>query len=268
MFDVFSSTPESGAIQVRLLGGWKVQAGGGHIVDPRQWRTGKTADLVRILALAGGRPVPASQLVSALWSSAPAANGQASLRTATSQIRSVLGTSTVQRGAGGVVLSCVWVDAVAFRQLALVQRQCMRVGDFARVTRIARAAAGLYAGDLRVHDEEAEWAASARSELADAYRTLLVDAAEAALISRSPADALDFALKATERDPYCERASRALMTAYAALGETSSALWEFQRVRDLLSDELGVDPAPQTFAVHLSVLRGEPIAPITGLESA
>jgi DNA-binding SARP family transcriptional activator len=254
--------------QVRLLGGWRVQSPHGQLIDPREWRTGKTADLFRILALAGGRPVPASYLVASLWSSAPAANGQASLRTATSQIRSVLGTSAVQRRAGGLVASGVWVDALAFRQLVLVQRQCMRMGDFARVTRIARPAAGLYGGDLRVHDEEAEWAATARSELAEAYRTLLVDAAEAALISRSPSEALEFALKATGRDPYCERASRALMTAYAALGETSAALREFARVRDLLSDELGVDPAAQTFAVHLSVLRGEPIPPITGLVSA
>jgi DNA-binding SARP family transcriptional activator len=93
---------------------------------------------------------------------------------------------------------------------------------------------------------------------------MLVDAAEAATTSRALAEAVKFAVKAVERDAYCERASRALMSAYAGLGETSSALWEFERLRTLLDDELGADPAPQTAALYLRILRGEPLPTVVG----
>jgi DNA-binding SARP family transcriptional activator len=269
MFDISrSSAPVSGGAQVRMLGNWTVQRADGSVVDPGDWRTAKTADLVRLLALAGGRPVPAKHIAEVLWPNSPEARGQASLRTAASQIRQVLGASSVQRTIGGLALSDVWADVVAFRQLVAVARQCVRVGDFLRVTRLAGAADALYAGDLRTHNTDAEWAVSARVELADTFRTLLVDASEAATMCRAPRDAVKFGKKAVERDPYCERASRALMGAYACLGETSSALWEFERVRALLADELGADPAPQTCAVHLSVLRGERLPSAIALVSA
>ena len=46
-----------GSIEVRLLGRLQVRRADGTMVDNAEWRTGKTADLVRLLTLAAGRPV-------------------------------------------------------------------------------------------------------------------------------------------------------------------------------------------------------------------
>jgi len=45
------------------------------------------------------------------------------------------------------------------------------------------------------------------------------------------------------------------MRAHAAAGNRSAALRAYERCRQLLADELGVSPSPQTEAVYLDILR-------------
>jgi tetratricopeptide (TPR) repeat protein len=49
------------------------------------------------------------------------------------------------------------------------------------------------------------------------------------------------------------------MRALAAAGRPASALAEFARFRELAAEELGVDPSPETRALHEELLRDEPI---------
>jgi DNA-binding SARP family transcriptional activator len=60
---------------------------------------------------------------------------------------------------------------------------------------------------------------------------------------------------AVELDPTNETAHRLLMRAYAALGETAAGLRDFEVYRRHLAEELGVDPSPETRALHLELLR-------------
>ena len=62
-------------------------------------------------------------------------------------------------------------------------------------------------------------------------------------------------------DPYDEAALRTLMRAHVAAGRPASALAEFARIRELLGEELGVEPAPETRALHEALLREEPAGP-------
>ena len=59
-----------------------------------------------------------------------------------------------------------------------------------------------------------------------------------------------YATEALRSDPYDEAALRTLMRAHVAAGRPASALAEFARVRELLAEELGVDPPPETRALH------------------
>lgn len=56
-------------------------------------------------------------------------------------------------------------------------------------------------------------------------------------------------------DPLDEAACRILMRARQRAGEPSAALAAYERLRTLLADELGVDPAPETRGVHVAILR-------------
>ena len=86
-------------------------------------------------------------------------------------------------------------------------------------------------------------------------------AATAALATGQVGDAAAHATAALRADPYDEAALRTLMRAHVAAGRPASALAEFARVRELLADELGVDPAPETRALHEELLRDEPAPP-------
>ncbi len=57
--------------------------------------------------------------------------------------------------------------------------------------------------------------------------------------------------------PLDERIAEQLVTALAQLRRQADALRAYERIRERLADELGVDPSAELQAVHLAVLRGE-----------
>ena len=74
------------------------------------------------------------------------------------------------------------------------------------------------------------------------------------------------AAEACELEPFRETSHQRLMRAHVASGNRAEALRAFDRCRHLLVDELGVDPAPETQAVYLDILR-TPVSeggPLTG----
>ena len=109
-------------IEIRLLGPLRVRRSDGSLVDPHEWRTRKTAELLMLLALHAGEPVPADRLLEALWPDAPPDRGRASLRTALSRLRSALREDPFDRDPRGPVLSGVWVDSQVFDELAIHPR--------------------------------------------------------------------------------------------------------------------------------------------------
>lgn len=248
--------------EIRVLGGLRVRRADGSLVDPRAWRTGKTADLVRLLALRSMDTVPVDTLLEALWPDVDEEHGRASLRTAVAQVRRVLGQDSVERRLGGLGLRGVWVDAVAFGSLAREARRLAAAGQPARLVTVTREAEALYLGEFRAHSDRADWALAEREALAGAYRSLLLDAADAAVELGWMRDAVEFATRSLADDPCSERASRALMLGYDGVGETSRALREFERCRVALADELGVDPSAPTRAVHVKLLAADPVEPV------
>jgi DNA-binding SARP family transcriptional activator len=243
-------------IEIRLLGPLHVRRADSTVVEPGAWRTGKTLDLLRLLALEADQPVSVLSLLEKLWPDVDEAHGRASLRTAASQLRRALRSDCIERRLGGLVLRHAWVDATAFRGLALEAKSALRERRLARVVVLTREAEALYVSDFTAHDDGSGWALEARESLAAVRRSLLVDAAECAVELHWMRDGVELANKALAVDPCSERAHRVLMQAYAGLGETEQALRAFERCRQMLAEDLGADPSAQTRAVHMQVLAG------------
>jgi DNA-binding SARP family transcriptional activator len=241
-------------VEIRLLGSLRVRRGDSSVVDASEWRTGKTLDLLRLLALDADQPVRIDSLLEKLWPDVDEARGRASLRTAASQIRRTLRTDCVARRLGGLVLTNAWVDVAAFRDLAVEARASRRADDHARVVGLTREAEAAYLGDFEAHDGGSSWAVETRESLAAMRRSMLTDAAESAVELSWMRDAIDLAESAISADPYSERAYRALMRAFAGLGETDRALRVFSDLRTVLAEELGVTPSRQTTALQMSIL--------------
>ncbi len=248
-------------IEIRLLGPLHVRRADSTVVEPGAWRTGKTLDLLRLLALDADQPVSVASLLEKLWPDVDEAHGRASLRTAASQLRRALRSDCIERRLGGLVLRHAWVDTIAFRSLALEAKSALRERQPARVVALTREAEALYVSDFTAHDDGSGWALEARESLAAVRRALLVDAAECAIALHWMRDGVELANKALAVDSCSERAYRALMQAYAGLGETEQALRAFERCRTMLAEELGADPSAQTRAVHMHILAGHQDVP-------
>jgi DNA-binding SARP family transcriptional activator len=243
-------------IRIRILGDLEVAKPDGETVPADEWRTGKTMDLLRLLALHNGRPVRPGGLIDKLWPSVPPDRGRASLRTASSQIRRATGVNCVVRHSGGLVLQDAWVDAVQYVEDARQVHVAAREAHHAHLLAVARAAERLYIDDFHAYDDESDWARAEREHLAHTRLQMLCDAASAALALRFFQEALDLATTAVRIDPTSETAHRVLMAAHAELGEIGTALRVFESYRSHLADELGADPSPQTRDLHLRLLRG------------
>ncbi len=66
--------------------------------------------------------------------------------------------------------------------------------------------------------------------------------------------ALTHANEVIELEPYREHGYQRLMRLHSQLGDRADALRVFERCRTLLSEELGVDPSPETMSVHRELL--------------
>jgi DNA-binding SARP family transcriptional activator len=248
-------------LEIRMLGPFQVRHREGGVVDRTEWRTGKAADLLRLLALQGGDPVATQTLVAALWPGSDQRHGQASLRTAASQVRRVVGPQFLERSLAGLRLLDAWVDVAAFREMSTKAHELIGIGEFAAGYELAREADRLVRGEFTAHDDGADWAQNERRALSNRHQVLLCDASESAAALGLGHEAVDFASRAIALDPFSERASRLLMRGHADVGELSLALREYERCRTLLSEELGIDPSAQTRDVHLALLRSQRLLP-------
>jgi DNA-binding SARP family transcriptional activator len=244
-------------IRIRLLGDLEVQRPDATVVASGEWRTGKTMDLLRILALNNGRPVRVSSVIDKLWPSVSLDKARASLRTAGSQIRRATGVNCIARQSGSLVLRGAWVDAIRFLDDARLVHTATLAARHVRALNLTRAAERLYRDDFHAYNDESPWVRAERDHLLQARKTMLCEAAEAAIALGRYHEALELAGTAAGIDRTSETAHRALMRAHAALGEIGSALRTFEACRAYLAEELGADPSAQTRALHVRLLRGE-----------
>lgn len=55
--------------------------------------------------------------------------------------------------------------------------------------------------------------------------------------------------------PFRESLHRTLIRAYVVAGDRAEAVCSYERLRVMLRDELGIDPAPETEREYLAALR-------------
>jgi SARP family transcriptional regulator, regulator of embCAB operon len=103
--------------------------------------------------------------------------------------------------------------------------------------------------------EDGPWVTSKRSELRDVLVRAHECLSEPGIWGTEPAYAVKHAKEAVAIEPFRETSCQLLMRAHAAVGNRAEALRVYERCRNVLSEELGVSPSPQTEAVYLDILR-------------
>jgi hypothetical protein len=118
----------------------------------------------------------------------------------------------------------------------------------------------------------ADWAQELRGVYHARILGARLDAAETALVACDRGAALEHAQVAIGMDPFSERAHQLAMLALYALGRQREALEAYRRLHELLDEELGLEPLPETRALQSSILRQEEVSalvpPPSGVEAA
>jgi DNA-binding SARP family transcriptional activator len=255
-------------LRVHLLGGLEVEGVPVLALGSRKGRA-----VLRRLAVAAGAVVPADELVEAAWPEGAPVRAPDQLSVLVSRLRSVLGTARVLRHDAGYALAADWLDLADLDAARGDVRDALADGDAVRAMTRGREALAVVRGEL-LPEEDAPWAEDARTAARRTVEQLRQVTAEAALAAGATHECADLARTCLEADPYDESALRLLLQALAATGQVSSALATYQAATERLADELGVDPSPETRAVHLELLRRttEPVvrghgpAPVAGRE--
>jgi WD40 repeat protein/DNA-binding SARP family transcriptional activator len=117
-------------------------------------------------------------------------------------------------------------------------------------------AAKIYSGDLLAANYE-EWIETDRERLKQDY-TAAIERLLALLEGAGEYEqAIGFARQLLRQNPLSETTYRRLMRLQAASGDRAGALQTFQQAQQMLAEKLGVDPSPETLALHIQTLQGE-----------
>jgi DNA-binding SARP family transcriptional activator len=117
--------------------------------------------------------------------------------------------------------------------------------------------ADLYRGDFLEDSAEGEWATERQEELSREYQEALLLLGRLLFARDRHAEAVEAYRKAIAHDELLEEAHRELMRCNAALGERGRALRHYEELVELLDEQLGTSPAPETVALYLRLRAGE-----------
>ncbi|WP_034488486.1 BTAD domain-containing putative transcriptional regulator [Actinomadura oligospora] len=220
--------------------------------------------LVR-LALEPGRPVSATRLLDDLWDGDPP--GGNALQALVSRLRAATGRDLVEHSPAGyrLALDPSAVDAVAFERAVAAARALSGPSDRAAAL---RQALDMWRGPALADVADAEFARARAARLEELRLTASEDRIEAELTLGESVSLLPELEALTTAHPLRERLRGLLMRALNAAGRPADALRVYEETREHLAEHLGVDPAPELAALHLSILRrdtetrpSEPIGP-------
>jgi len=244
-------------VQIRLLGPLVIVADDGSALDVSGVRL--RALLVR-LAVDAPRLVSTATLIDALWGEEPPADAANALQSLVSRLRRALADpDAVRQAPGGYCLAVARddVDLHRFDELARLGRSRLRGDDPKAAAATLRSAIALWRSPVAETWGEGVDATSYQSRLNDQRLDTVGDLFEAELELGQYAEVAAELDEIVVRYPLRERLAGLYLRALAASGRQSDALAHYERVRQQLADELGVDPSPELQSIHLAILRGE-----------
>lgn len=214
-----------------------------------------------MLLLEAGRVVPVARLVEATWEKDPPVTASHQVRKAVADLRRRIPTGTEVIATDGpgyrVVVADDQVDLLEFDALTRAAGQALREGGRSAAAEALRAALALWRGSVLsgTGGPVIEAAATALEErrlaAAEQFFDLCLALGESGeLISGLRALITQHPLRETLRGQ--------LMLALYRSGRQAEALKEYGEVRELLVDELGIDPGPRLAKLYEAILRDSP----------
>ena len=252
-------------VDVRLFGRLAVDGPGGPVeVGSREERA-----ILAMLLVQPGRVVPLDRLIGQLWADEPPPGAVTTVRGCLARLRRALGPGVlITRDPGYLVdVDPDRVDLSRFLARAEAGRQALAAGDPAAAVAALDEALAEWTGDPLAEFAGEPFAGPAIAHLENVHAEAEQDRAEARL-RRGDIDWCVTELGRLVRDhPYRERLWELYAAALYRAGRPADALAAVRRVRDLLDEELGLEPGPGLRAIERGILHHDEAA-IPGVQGS
>ena len=245
-------------LQVGLLGPVTVQADGRAIEIRRPLELA----LLARLALSPGHMVPTDRLLEDLWAERQLADPLGNLQALVYRLRRTLGPEgqALRREGGGYKLAAPSdaVDASHFHDLVAQARAGSGDGEPSTRRGLLAAALELWRGPALAGLEAVPFVDAQRARLEAAYLTALEERLDADLDFGAHREVVSELEGLVVDHPFRERFWAQLVTALYRSGSQTDALRACAKLRELLVEQLGVDPSPMVRSLEQAVLRQDP----------
>ena len=254
------------SLSLSLLGSFQAVLDGHPVAGIE---SNKVRALLAYLAVEADCPHSRDELIGLLWPDQPDATARANLRQALANLRHAIGdrTSTTpfilatfdsvqfQRSSNSSI------DVVTFTGLitACQTHAHRRLETCRSCAQRLQQAAELYRGDFLAQFVQSgseafeEWALIQRERLHREVLDALYALAEHYDRRSDYAQALQYATRQLELDPWREEAHRQVMRALALSGQRSAALAQYETCRRVLAEELGAEPSQETVLLQAKI---------------
>lgn len=230
-------------LRLYVLGSFRMEQDGERIPLPR----GKLESLLAYLAL-HPQQHPREKIAALFWGDNTDENARRSLRVALTTLYKKVGHAYFLADRQTLQIhpdALLWVDAHEFRSRATRFLS-------ADSPNLSELNLDLYQGDLlaELYDD---WVLSPREEYRELYLATLLHAIEFLRAASDYPRAIEFANRVLGADPANERAHQHLMVCYSTLGDRTAALEQYEKCKQALGKELGIEPSSETLAVYESI---------------
>ncbi len=254
---------ESKALRITALGGLSIQENG----VPVTGFVSRKVDALLVYLASTRREHPREALAELLWDDLPQARAMANLRMVLSSLTQRLAAYViVSRQTVAINLdSPYWLDAAELEDaLDSAHEQAEAQGGLTpAATERLEHVLTLYQGDFlagfHVRDGRAfeDWTLieqeRLRNRVIEAYQQLVNDSSERGDFANGIAQAR----RLLQLDPLLEEGHRQLMTMLAQSGQRSAALAQYEVCRQVLADELAVEPDEETTGLYEAIQTGQ-----------
>jgi DNA-binding SARP family transcriptional activator/class 3 adenylate cyclase len=241
-------------VEFALLGPLEVREDG----EPIPLGGPKQRALLAMLLLEAGRVVSQDNLIEALWEGNPPATAVASLQNFVAQLRKALGADVIETRPPGYLLRLDPGQLDLARVRSLVD--AARASEPVRRAVLLDEALALWRGEPLAEFRYETFAREEIARLEEFHLTLVEERAEAKLAIGAHADVVTELEALVRTNPLRERLRAQLMLALYRSGRQAQALESYREGRELLVEELGLEPSPLLRGVHASILRQETFA--------
>jgi DNA-binding SARP family transcriptional activator len=216
--------------------------------------------VLALLLLHANQVVPSGRLLVELWGEDATPSASNALQAAVSRLRRLLPAGRLVTRAPGYLIrtSPDELDVDRFERLLAGGRQELAAGAHADAARTLRQALSLWRGPALADFRYEPFAQAEIARLEELRLVCLEERIEADLRGGAGGEHVGELQRLVAEQPLRERPRGQLMLALYRAGRQTEALEVYRDLRDVLREELGLEPAPALGELEASILRHDP----------